>query len=182
MRGSSTRENVTTSSTSYNFRNTIRSNGKGTYTVRVRAIAGNYKGEWTESDEWDIDEDVLNDLGGKTSGGSSSGSSSGSYSGGGAPAGGSSSGGAWLRDTNGWWYCNADRSYTTNNWQQIDGYWYYFNEYGYMKTGWLQSPYSGKWYWLSTDSNSYGRMLTNQWVDNGRYYVDSNGIWNGQTR
>lgn len=182
MRGSSTRENVTTSSTSYNFRNTIRSNGKGTYTVRVRAIAGTYKGEWTESDEWDIDEDVLNDLGGRTSGGSSSGSSSGSYSGGGAPSGSSSSGGAWLRDANGWWYCNADRSYTTNNWQQIDGYWYYFNEYGYMKTGWLQSPYSGKWYWLSTDSNTYGRMLTNQWVDNGRYYVDSNGIWNGQSQ
>ena len=51
-----------------------------------------------------------------------------------------------------------------------------------MKTGWLQSPYSGKWYWLSTDSNTYGRMLTNQSVDNGRYYVDANGIWNGQTR
>ena len=181
MRGSSTKETVTTNNTSYNFRSAIRANGKGTYTVRVRAIAGSYKGDWTESEDWDIDEDILSDLGGKTSGGSSSGSGSSSSSGG-APSGSSSSGGAWLRDTNGWWYCNADRSYTTNNWQQIDGYWYFFNEYGYMKTGWLQSPYSGKWYWLSTDSNTYGRMLTNQWVDNGRYYVDANGIWNGQTR
>ncbi len=179
MRGSSTKDTVTTSNTSYNFRSAIRSNGKGTYTVRVRAIAGSYKGEWTESEDWEIDEDVLNDLGGKTSGSSSSSSS---YSGGGSPSSGGSSSGAWLQDSTGWWYCNADRSYTTNNWQQINGYWYYFNEYGYMKTGWLQSPYSGKWYWLSTDQNALGRMLTNQWVDNGRYYVDANGIWNGQTR
>ena len=36
-------------------------------------------------------------------------------------------GGAWLRDANGIWYINRDRSYTTNNWQQINGYWYFFD-------------------------------------------------------
>ena len=32
--------------------------------------------------------------------------------------------GAWLHDSNGWWYRNDDRSYTTNNWQKINGAWY----------------------------------------------------------
>jgi glucan-binding YG repeat protein len=174
MRGSSSKETVTTTNTKYNFRSEIRQNGKGTYTVKVRAIAGTYKGDWTESDEWEIDSDELDSLGGAIS---SSSSSSGSTSGPGVNS--SSSSGAWLRDSTGWWYCNADRSYTTNNWQQIDGNWYYFNQYGYMRTGWLQSPYSQKWYWL--DPNN-GRMITSSWVDNGKYYVDSNGVWNGQTK
>lgn len=180
LRGSSTKETITTTDTSHNFRSVIRSNGKGTYRVKVRAVAGTYKGDWTESDDFDVDEDVLEELGGKSSSGSSSsGSSSGSGS---YNPGSGTAKGAWLKDSYGWWYCNADRSYTTNNWQQIDGYWYYFNANGYMMTGWLQSPYSGLWYWLSTDSGTYGRMLTSQWVDNGKYYVDGSGVWTGQTR
>ena len=63
-------------------------------------------------------------------------------------------------------------------WQQIGGNWYYFDNRGYMVTGWLKSPYSGKWYWLSTEGGSnLGKMLTNQWVDNNRYYVDGSGVW-----
>ena len=192
LRGTSTRETVTTTGTDYNFRSAIRSNGKGTYRVKVRAMAGSYKGSWTESDDFEVDEDVLDDLGGKSSSRSSSNSSSssgnnssnsGSSSYGSGPSNGGSSKGAWLKDSNGWWYCNADRSYTTNNWQQIDGYWYYFNQYGYMRTGWLQSPYSQKWYYLNpAEGNSYGRMLTSQWVDNGKYYVNADGVWDGQTR
>lgn len=181
LRGSSTKETVTTGNTSYNFRSTIRANGKGSYRVKVRAVAGTYKGDWTESDDFDVDEDVLSDLGGKLAGSSSSSSSGSSSSG---PSGSNASTkGAWLKDSTGWWYCNADRSYTTNNWQQIDGYWYYFNQYGYMKTGWLQSPASGKWYWLSTANDStQGRMLTSQWVDDGKYYVNSDGVWDSQKR
>lgn len=174
LRGSSTKETITTQNTQYNFRDLIRANGKGSYRVKVRGLVGSYKGDWTESDDFDVDEDILKDLGGKTSGSGNSNS---------GPSNSGSAKGAWLKDNNGWWYCNADRSYTTNNWQQIDGYWYYFNQQGYMKTGWLQSPFSNKWYWLSTDSGStQGRMLTNQWVDNGKYYVDGNGVWNGQSR
>lgn len=174
MRGSSSKETVTTTNTKYNFRSEIRKYGEGTYTVKVRAVAGTYKGDWTESDEWEVDEDTLDDLGGSISGSSSS--SSDYYTGPGASS--SSSSGAWLRDSTGWWYCNADRSYTTNNWQQINGKWYYFNQYGYMQTGWLQSPYSQKWYWLDP---TYGYMVTSSWVDNGKYYVDANGVWTGQT-
>lgn len=179
LRGSSTKETITTGNTQYNFRSVIRANGKGSYRVKVRALIGSYKGDWTESDDFDVDEDILRDLGGKIAGSGSSSSGSGSS----GPSNGGSAKGAWLKDSNGWWYCNADRSYTTNNWQQIDGYWYYFNQHGYMKTGWLQSPYSGKWYWLSTaDGSTLGRMLTNQWVDNGKYYVNADGVWDSQRR
>ncbi len=138
----------------------IRQYGTGTYTVKVKAYSGNYSGEWEETEEFEVTDENIGGLNG--GGGSSS-------------SGGSSSGGAWLRDANGWWYCNADRSYTTNNWQQIDGYWYYFNGYGYMVTGWFQSPASGLWYYLSEDQATLGRMVTNQYV--GGYYVNGDGVW-----
>lgn len=31
----------------------------------------------------------------------------------------------WIRDGYGWWYRHADGGYTTNNWEMIDGNWYY---------------------------------------------------------
>ena len=163
------KDTVTTSGTSYDFRSKIRENGKGSYTVKIRAISSNNsKGNWTESDEFDVDDDILSNLGGQSNNGGNGGPN------------GSNSGnkGAWLKDNVGWWYINADRSYTTNNWQQIDGNWYYFDNRGYMVTGWLKSPYSGKWYWLSTENGSnLGKMLTNQWVDNNRYFVNGEGVW-----
>ena len=175
-RNNTIKETVTTKNTSYDFRDKIRENGKGSYTVKVRAAVGNSnssKGDWTESDEFEVDDDILAALGGKTN-------NSGSNNGGQTGPNGSNSGnkGAWLKDNVGWWYCNADRSYTTDNWQQIDGNWYYFNKSGYMKTGWLKSRFTGKWYWLSTENGSnLGKMLTNQWVDNNRYFVDNSGVW-----
>ena len=170
-RNNSIKDNVTTSGTSYDFRSKIRENGKGSYTVKIRAVASNgTKGNWTESDEFDVDDDILSNLGGQSS--NNNGSNAG-------PNGANSnSTGAWLKDNVGWWYINADRSYTINNWQQINGNWYYFDNRGYMMTGWLKSPYSGKWYWLSKeDGSNLGKMLTSQWVDNNRYYVDGSGVW-----
>ena len=43
----------------------------------------------------------------------------------------------WVQDDNGWWFRNFDGSYTTNGWQQIKEDWYFFDENGYMKTGWI---------------------------------------------
>ena len=170
-RNNSIKDNVTTSGTSYDFRSKIRENGKGSYTVKIRAVASNgTKGNWTESDEFDVDDDILSNLGGQSN----------NNNGGNAGPNGASSNstGAWLKDNVGWWYINADRSYTINNWQQINGNWYYFDNRGYMMTGWLKSPYSGKWYWLSKeDGSNLGKMLTSQWVDNNRYYVDGSGVW-----
>ena len=45
--------------------------------------------------------------------------------------------GTWMQDAGGWWYQNDDGSYTTSNWQWIDGNGdgmaeaYYFDESGY---------------------------------------------------
>ena len=87
-------------------------------------------------------------------------------------------GGAWIRDSNGWWYVNANRSYTTDNWQQINGNWYYFDSYGYLVTGWKQSPHDGKWYYLDPNGkpDQLGRMLTNTTTPEG-YWVGADGAW-----
>lgn len=74
----------------------------------------------------------------------------------------------WKNDSTGWWY--AEGSGYSNGWKQIDGFWYYFDTNGYMKTGWLQD--SDKWYYLV----SSGVMKTG-WVQEGSnwYYMDNNG-------
>lgn len=79
----------------------------------------------------------------------------------------------WIHDNGGWWYRNPDNSYTTSNWQLIDGKWYYFNSVGYMVTGWID--------W---EENSYycdpvdGHMLVNTIIPDGSgLRVDSTGAW-----
>ena len=178
MRGSSTKETQMTEGTDYNFADAIRKYGIGDYTVRVKAYNGNYSGEWEESEEFEVTEENVNLLGygsGSSSSGSSSGSGSSSSSSGSGSSTAASGSGAWLKDAGGVWYCNADRSYPRAVWQKIDGYWYYFNEQGYVKTGWFQSPASGLWYYLSPDTDPVGRMMTDTWI--GSYYVNADGIW-----
>lgn len=65
--------------------------------------------------------------------------------------------GEWLKgksegNESKWWYRHTDGSYTTNNWELINGEWYFFDEEGWMKTGWIKSPFSGKWYYLYCDT------------------------------
>ena len=51
------------------------------------------------------------------------------------------------------------------------GYWYYLDNNGRMKTGWIKSE--GKWYYLDSSS---GKMLTRWIEDNGKwYYLNSSG-------
>ena len=61
---------------------------------------------------------------------------------------------------------------TLTGWQQINGTWYYFDEYGVMQTGWIKS--GGKWYFLDNS----GAMLTKVIFDdgNGIYAVDEDGV------
>lgn len=107
MRGNSVKSTINTTKLKYDFRSLIRSNGTGTYRVKVKAIAGSYKGEWTESDDFDVDDDVLDELGGKSS---DNGSSNSNYSNNSSSSGNASTTGSWLKDNYGTWYCNADRS------------------------------------------------------------------------
>lgn len=141
---------------------------------------------------------------GRGSSSGSSGSSSGSFSGGGAGSssggGGGASGaaktssgttgqvlgaerasfdGKWMQDAKGWWIQYADGSYPKNEWKLLPWNnttaWYFFDDAGYMKTGWLN--HNGKWYFLSTVSDgSLGAMKTG-WlqdtIDGNWYYLDS---------
>jgi glucan-binding YG repeat protein len=52
---------------------------------------------------------------------------------------------SWINDDTGWKYCNTDGSNTVSNWQYINGKWYYFNEFGYMVTGWIH--WKEMWYY-----------------------------------
>ena len=52
-------------------------------------------------------------------------------------------------------------------WVQSGSSWYYYHQGQFVKNAWVGS------YWLGTD----GKLVTNAWVDNGRYYVGANGVW-----
>ena len=54
--------------------------------------------------------------------------------------------GAWVMDSVGWWYRNADGSYPTNTSMVIDGRPYRVDGRGYMRTGW--GLVDGTWYYL----------------------------------
>ena len=79
--------------------------------------------------------------------------------------------GQWIQASDGrWWYRHSDGSYTTNNWEYINGKWYYFDASGWMVTGWINL--NGTWYYL----NSNGAMVTNWQLINGKwYYFDASG-------
>ena len=53
-------------------------------------------------------------------------------------------------------------------WGKTGNAWYFYNQNGTL----ARSAWAGN-YWLGAD----GRMVTNAWVDGGRYYVGSNGLW-----
>jgi len=56
---------------------------------------------------------------------------------------------------------------TKQGWVQSGNAWYYYNNRSLVVNKWVGN------YWLGAD----GRMVTNAWVDNGRYYVGANGAW-----
>ena len=53
-------------------------------------------------------------------------------------------------------------------WVKTGNAWYFYNQNGTL----ARNAWAGN-YWLGAD----GRMVTNAWIDNGRYYVDVNGAW-----
>ena len=72
-------------------------------------------------------------------------------------------------DGNGVWVRNAQKPVEKKHgWIKEGSAWYYYENGALARNKWI----SGK-YWLGAD----GKMATSSWVDNGRYYVDSNGVW-----
>ena len=53
-------------------------------------------------------------------------------------------------------------------WVKTGNAWYFYNQNGVL----ARNAWAGN-YWLGAD----GKMVTNAWVYNGRYYVDANGAW-----
>lgn len=65
----------------------------------------------------------------------------------------------WIKAKDGrWWYRHSDGSWTSNNWEKIDGKWYYFDKDGWMKTGWIQ--WKRRWcYCESSGACAYSKTL-----------------------
>ena len=71
--------------------------------------------------------------------------------------------------SNGAWVKDAKKSEEKKTgWVSNGGAWYYYNAQGQM----VRNAWAGS-YWLGVD----GKMATNSWVDNGRYYVGASGAW-----
>lgn len=112
-------------------------------------------------------------------------------------------GGSWRLDQTGWWYEYARGGYPRAQWLELpwNGVmnWYYFNEAGYLATGWLQDgehryylhPFAdgtrgymytgwhqidGKWYYFMPQTGGpKGALARNTTTPDGRQ-VDENGV------
>ena len=71
------------------------------------------------------------------------------------------SNGAWVKDA-------KHSEEKKQGWVKESNAWYYYNTDGTL----ARNKWAGN-YWLGAD----GKMATSAWVDNGRYYVDTNGEW-----
>lgn len=113
--------------------------------------------------------------------------------------------GQWKMDETGWWYRYEDGTYPKSTWVQLvwnDAmYWYYFNDQGYMVTGWMTDGINsfylhpladgnrgylytgwheidGKWYYFYTmEGGPLGAMAKNTTTPDG-FRVGIDGVWN----
>ncbi len=176
--------------TSYNFYPYMTK--AGTYTYRVRSVPHTQEqkeygknSEWTESDEFYIDEDEVSDGSGQNIG-----------SGNGDSAVSNTTQVGWIQSGNTWYYKYPDGSLKKNGWEKISNVWYLFDATGKMATGWQNSGgetyyladngamYTGwikaaeKWYYLNraSDGGVEGAMRKGWLQLNGStYYLDQNG-------
>lgn len=78
--------------------------------------------------------------------------------------------GSWIQDETGWWYKYNDGTYPASRWFQdpADANWYYFDERGYMKTGWIDLE--GSRYYCDPAGTPSGAMVTGICVIDGTEY------------
>ena len=76
----------------------------------------------------------------------------------------------WSKKDSQWLYQLEDGSHIVNEWKQINGTWYHFDNSGVMQTGWIKE--NGTWYYL----NDFGAMQTGWVKENGTwYYLNQSG-------
>lgn len=72
----------------------------------------------------------------------------------------------WNKDSKGWWFSPDGMTYYANSFRNINGHRYFFDESGYITTGWKQID--GKWYFFE---NTAGHDF-----EGALYVTDSNGV------
>ena len=85
---------------------------------------------------------------------------------------GSYAGGSWKQSADGrWWWDYGDGTWPAAKWLYINGKWYYFQEDGYMATGWI--TLYNKSYYLDPVS---GEMYKSRRTPDGMY-VNESGVY-----
>lgn len=75
----------------------------------------------------------------------------------------------WKKNATGYWYVREDGSYPKDQFEKIDGTWYYFDESGYMLSDkWKKRP-DGTWYYFDKS----GEMATDWNKINEKWYYFS---------
>lgn len=77
------------------------------------------------------------------------------------------------KNVNGSWYYFDNNSKAQTGWINYNGYWYYCSSNGTMVTGWQQI--GGNWYYFYSD----GKMAKDTTIDG--YYLNSGGAWTTST-
>lgn len=80
------------------------------------------------------------------------------------------SAGSWIEEGGRWWFRRPDGGYAREEWKNIRGEWYAFDELGWMRTGWYMD--GGKWYYLDPES---GAMWKNAVTPDG-YTLGIDGV------
>ena len=79
----------------------------------------------------------------------------------------------WVNQPGGWLYQDENGDAVKNNWREIDGKWYHFDEAGMMNTGWFED--GANWYYFEEDGSMAVNCLKE--LDGQSYVFDKDGIW-----
>lgn len=84
----------------------------------------------------------------------------------------------WKEEGAGWYYIKEDGTQASNEWLQVDGFYYWFDANGYMGTGW-RSFADGSYYYFHPET---GTMMTGWIQDVDWYYLGPDGrLWTNTT-
>lgn len=88
--------------------------------------------------------------------------------------------GTWIQESNGrWWYRHTDGSYTVEDWERINGSWYYFDCYGYMQTGWVLT--GGTWYYCDETNGDWIDNTGTKMIQEAMKYVGNPYVYGGNS-
>ena len=137
-----------TTETTYDFGTAMLKAGAYYYRVRGVGADGTAEGLLTDSEEFV-----------RSSNGGSTGTGNGSQT---------AQAGSWQTNETGKWWQRADGTWPYSQWELINNQWFFFNDTGYMVTGWVD--WNGKRYYLGPE----GDMWVNRQTPDG-FTLNSSG-------